>query len=391
MPAATSHAPPRVAPAWIYLLAWLAIAVGAISFASAVRMADPAPAWRALLVNFLFWVSVAQGAVIWSVVFRITRTSWSAPVNRIGHSAYAILPFFLIAFVGIIVGRHHLFPWLRLEMGNRAVWLNGPGLLLRDGIGLLAMILLSRIFVRTYLAADAGADPEHANHRLTMVGVALLFAYGIVFSLLGFDLVMSLVPTWRSELIGWYFALGGMYAGIAWLIVLTTLLRGWLDVKGLIGTTQLRYLGNLMLAFAMAMTYFMYSQALPIWYENLPHEVNWAIPRVHFQPWRSISWILIFTCYLGVFALLVIREMKEKPATLAGVALLVMASMWLERYMLVVPSLAPNAGLAPAALAALIGIGFLGLMVLTTARFLSRYPAASSLDLALEAERENWR
>jgi len=45
---------PRSVPTWVSLLAWLGVAAGAAAFALGVRRADPAPAWRALLVNFLF-------------------------------------------------------------------------------------------------------------------------------------------------------------------------------------------------------------------------------------------------------------------------------------------------------------------------------------------------
>jgi hypothetical protein len=454
----------RLAPAWVSPLAWLAVVVGAIAFAVGVRAADPAPAWRALLVNFLFWVSLAQGALIWSVIFRITRTSWSAPINRMGHAVLWFLPFCLLAFAGIIVGRGYLLPWLGHDMGDRAVWLNARGLFARDGIGLVVLVVLSWAFVRGYLRDDslvgghangdmpapqddgrtAGGHPprkglgeipalqereRRVNRRLSVLGVALLFVYMVVFSLLGFDLVMSLTPAWHSALFGWYFALGGLYLGMAWLVIVAVVVRKTgtgnafpfalpagsagrdeeeapisasvtegecaaspRPVKERIGTTELRNLGNLMLAFAMLMTYFLYSQALPIWYENLPPETGWVILRVHHQPWQALSWVLIFTCYLGVFALLVVREMKEKPATLMAVALLVLASMWLERYMLVVPSLAPKAEAHSGTplLAVLVGVGFLGVLVLTTTRFLARYPATSELDLALRMEREKW-
>ncbi|MFB3881551.1 MAG: hypothetical protein ACE149_09820 [Armatimonadota bacterium] len=395
---------PRPVPSWVRVLAWLGVAVGAVALAVGLRSSDPAPAWRALLVNFLFWVSLGQGALVWAAVFRVTRTSWSAPVNRVAHSASRFLPVCLLAFAALIAGRRYLLPWLGTEVGDRAFWLNWRSLFLRDGLGLLLLTALSWAFVRTYLRADAGPTEEGAaaDRRLSVLGVALLFGYGVVFSLLGFDLVMSLawgartelaggrgpIP-WYSTLLGWHFVVSSLYLGIAWLVMLSVLLRDWLGVRDGIATTHLRHLGNLMLAFAMAMTYFLYSQALPIWYENLPPETSFAITRIHHHPWQALCWVLLFTCYLGVFALLVVREMKEKPAALLAVSLVVLASMWLERYMLVVPSLAPRATGFPL-LAALIAIGFLGALVLTTARFLARHPAVSPLDLALAKERENW-
>ena len=176
---------------------------------------------------------------------------------------------------------------------------------------------------------------------------------------------------------------------MAALVLTSALLRRWLGAEPWLGKGQFRDLGNLLLAFAIAMTYFMYSQALPIWYENLPPEIVFALPRVHLQPWVTLSWVLLFTCYLGVFACLVLREVKERPVLLGGVAVLALAGMWLERYLLVVPSLVPKAPPFPV-VELLIGLGFLGLLVLTVLPALARRPVVSELDLALKAEQEVW-
>ena len=53
-----------------------------------------------------------------------------------------------------------------------------------------------------------------------IIGGWLCFAYAIVFTLLGFDLVMSLDPHWFSTLFGWYFFMSGMYAALAaWTLI----------------------------------------------------------------------------------------------------------------------------------------------------------------------------
>ena len=385
---------PRTMPRGLYPACALAIAVGLITFLIGATRPDPAPAWRALLVNFLFWSSVAQGAFIWAVAFRLARTTWSAPINRLGLSFIGFFPVGIIVLIVLFFGRNYYLPWIGMDLGDRRLWLNVPFVFLRDGVGLLALFVLGLAYVRTYLVVDqATTRPEHAgteeieraSRRLSVLGILLALVYFAVYTLLAFDLAMSLIPTWHSTLFGWYFALGGLYVGMAALIVMAVTLRRWLGVAEQIGPARFLDLGNLLMAFAMAMTYFFFAQALVIWYENLPHEVSFAIPRVNFQPGRTLSWLVVGTCYLGPFALLVVREMKENPRTLLPVALLAMVGMWLERYMLVMPSLATRPGEVPL-LTLLIGIGFLGIMVSITARFLARYPAQGALDLVLEKD-----
>jgi len=389
-------------PGWVSSVAGLGVAVGLVSFILGAMSRNPAPTWRALLINFLFWTSLAQGAVMWGVIFRIARAGWSPAVNRIAHAAVWFLPFTVAVFVALFFGRRFYLAWIHTDIGDREVWLNVPSLFLRDGFALVVLVLLSWAFVYTYVRADrAGVRPEltgtgegeaaeRVSRRLSVLGVILAFAYGIAYTLFGFDLVMALTPEWYSTLFGWYFGLGGLYAGMAAVIVIAIAARSWLGVSDMIGKSQLRDLGNLLLAFAMAMTYFFYSQALPIWYENLPPETSFAISRAHLQPWQTLSWIVVFTCYLGVFALLVIREMKENARTLVAVALFAAAAMWLERYMLVAPSLVPRSAIFPTQVL-LVGAGFAGVFVLAVTGFLARHPHPSPLDLVLQEERDRWQ
>lgn len=396
VPATTERAPlPRPVSAWIYASAVAGLVVGLAAFVLGALGPTPAAAWQALLINFLFWSSLAQGAFLWSVAFRIARTTWSAPINRLGHSAIWFLGLSLLVFALLFAGRRFYLPWVTADLGDRAIWLSVPFLFLRDGVGLLLLFLFGLAYVRTYLRHDSNSVEQVSNllpwrvaaRRLSVLGVVLAVLYTITATLIAFDLIMSLLPAWYSALFGWYYWLGGLYGGMAALIVMAVLLRRWLGAD--LGRQHFQDLGNLLMALAMAMTYFFFAQALTIWYENSPPETVFALPRVHHQPWQALSWVLIGVCYLGPFALLAIREMKENPRTLCAVALLVLAGLWFERYLLIVPSLTPRYPGFPI-LVPLIGAGFLGAFILTTAPFLARLPAESPLDLALTQEREAW-
>ncbi len=392
------HALPRRVSAWVYAAALVGVVIGAVSFGLAAAAANPAPAWRALLINFLFWSSVAQGAFMWAVAFRLSRTTWSAPFDRIGQSAVGFLGISVLLFIGLFFGRRFYLPWLPMDLGDRSVWLNAPFVFLRDGAGLLVLFVLAAAFVQVRLRADSvsGAAEMDAqegglrrsDHRLSALGVSLVLVYAVVATLIAFDLVMSLMPTWFSALFGWYYLVGALYAGMAALIVAAVLLRRWLGLT--IGRQQFQHLGNLLMAFAMLMTYFFFSQALVIWYENLPPETAFAIPRLRMQPWGALSWVAVWACCLGPFFLLVVREMKENPRMLFAVSVLVSCAMWFERYMLVTPSLAATAPGTPI-LVPLIGVGFLGLLVLTAAPVLARLPMFGLLDAQLLREREAWQ
>ncbi len=141
----------RPLPRGVLPAAGLAVAVGAAAFVVQL-LADPAAAWRGLLVNFLFWMCLAQGAVVWAVMFRIARTSWSAPVMRVARAFMGFLPFGIAVFAVMYLGRGDLLPWLHFSVGDERWWLNAPFLWIRDGASLVIVWVLSLLFVRTYPA-----------------------------------------------------------------------------------------------------------------------------------------------------------------------------------------------------------------------------------------------
>src|SRR5574340_277798 len=259
MTAEARSLPRPVAPS-IYGAALLGVAIGAAAFGLGAASARPEAAWRALLINFLFWTSLAQGAFMWSVAFQLARTTWSAAVARVGDAMVGFLGLSALLFPALLLGRTYYLPWLNADIGDVRKWLNVPFLFLRDEVGLLLLFALAWAFVRARrsgerAAAEGGAAAlSRADRRLSALGVLLALTYTVVATLLAFDLVMSLTPGWASTLFGWYYLVGGLYGGMAALIIALTRLRGWLGVT--LRRQQCQDLGNLLMAMAMVMTYF---------------------------------------------------------------------------------------------------------------------------------------
>src|SRR5688572_17323144 len=121
-----------------------AIALGA-SFAS-----DVDRAWRAYHFNWLYFLSIAQGAMILSVVVTITRGVWSRPIRRLAMSFLAYLPIaVLLVLPSLLFGAEHIWPWIAdpnsIQPGKDA-YLNLPFMALRTIALLSALIWLNLRF-----------------------------------------------------------------------------------------------------------------------------------------------------------------------------------------------------------------------------------------------------
>src|SRR5258708_34897261 len=147
-----------VAGATMRVVAAAMVVVGAIAFVLALMRGEAAIAWQAYLVNLLFFLGVAQGALVASAAFYLTQAKWGGSTPyRLGE---AFAPFLWVGFVlffGLYFGRALIFPWVTHPVAQKAAWLNIPFLFARDGIGLGVIAAASYAFIRVSRGEDARA------------------------------------------------------------------------------------------------------------------------------------------------------------------------------------------------------------------------------------------
>src|ERR1700730_11187910 len=374
-----------VAGATTQTLAGAMIVVGAIAFVLALMHASAAIAWQAYLVNLLFFLGVAQGALVASAAFYLTQAKWGGSTPyRLGEAFAPFLWVGFFLFFGLYFGRSLIFPWVTHPIAQKAAWLNVPFLFARDGIGLGLITAASFAFIRVSrsdharawtIATDDITLPPHSIRVLAPL-VAVLFA--VVYTLISFDLVMSLAPVWRSTLFGWYFFAGAFWSGMAAMALTAVVLRGRLGEHNLFkNPTVMHDYGKMVFAFSVFWIYLMFAQYIVIWYGDLPVETFFIVQRVHHMPWSPLSVACLVLIWLIPFVVLMSVRTK-KPRMIRGTgAALGLIGMWLERYVLVVPSLSLDAiPFGPTQF--LISIGFLGAFLFSAVPGLNRVAQAAT-------------
>jgi hypothetical protein len=353
----------------------LLVVAGAIDFGVAVTRGAAVRAWDAFLVNLLFWLGIAQGGVIVSASLYLTQARWGgARVYRLAEVFVAFVPLGFALFWLLLAGRALIFPWVRHPLPQKAAWLNVPFLFERDGGGLLALTLLSLWFVRLSRRDDAvrwaesSADIELPPASIRRLAPTVIITYAIVYSLLAFDLVMSLSPVWYSTLFGAYFFAGAYWSALAAMGVLASVgLRPVPQSGGTDAARALHDIGKLVFAFSIFWAYLLWSQYLPIWYAGLPDETFFVVQRVHTLPWGVLAWSVLVLIWLVPFVGLLSRRAKRHPGVLGVVCTLGLVGMWIERYVLVTPSLSPRA-IPFGWVESLITAGFVGAFALCALR-----------------------
>jgi hypothetical protein len=216
--------------------------------------------------------------------------------------------------------------------------------------------------------------------------VVLAFAFG--YSLLAFDLIMSLAHKWVSNLFGAFYFMGSFLAALMMLAVLGIWLRRAMGLDGIYTSRQQHDLGKLCFGFTVFWAYLMWAQFLVIWYGNLPEETYFIFYRLY-GAWRPVGTAVFLLVFLIPFIGLLGVKPKTYVPTMLLFALVSIVGIWLERYLEVVPSI--NQGAGPAIGLPEIGttLLFAGLFLLSWAWFASRYPIISPRLAANALDREH--
>lgn len=386
-------------PKWLRGLLWGLLLIGVVTFLIEARGPNRLRAWQTFLVNFLFFSGMAQGGLVFAAAYDLTRARWGEGVRRLAQGMGVFLPVSLLLFLFLFVGSETLFSWILNPIPEKKIWLNLPFLFSRDLLGLLALYSFGLAYLFYSLRPEMGAavdlkrgpvpqlwalftrewrgierERERSHRLLAILSPLLVISYALIFSLLSFDLVMSLDPPFISTLFGAYFFVSSFYVGLAGTALFAVLLRKPFGLEELIGRSHFHDLGKLLFGFCLVAGDFFWSQYAVIWYGNLPEETGYVILRTKEMPWAPLALVVLIVSFLGPFLLLLSRRIKEHPITLAAVASLIVVGMWLERYLLVVPSLWHQLGLPLGWIELLMTLGFLASFLLPYLAFVTRLP-----------------
>lgn len=369
-------------------LAGLAL-LGAAVFLWAVSGEAALRAWQIYLVNYLFWSGLAIGGVVLAAIWHVSRSVWGKAFQGLAVAGTGFFPFVLVLFLPLMAAGGTLFRWARESPEHRAGWMT-PGFVFgRDLLSVALLLLLCALFAYFRLRPVLGAQWENSaqatgeppvwlkgwrglevelartERALSRLAPLLFVVFALVFTLLSYDLVVALDPHWYSTLFGGYFFFGSVYAGLAWLAVLGILLFRSGRARGVLTAKFLHPLGKLLFGFCLFHGMLFYSQYLPIWYGNLPHETEFVIVRTAGGFWPLVSWAFLLLSLPLPFVLLLGRRAKSRPLVLGTASVLILVGMWLDRFISVVPSVWREGAFPFGWAEAAITVGFAALMMLS--------------------------
>jgi Ni/Fe-hydrogenase subunit HybB-like protein len=319
--------------------------------------------WGFLITDFVFWIGISHAGTLISAILRLVNAGWRRPVTRCAEVITAFALMIGGLFPIIHLGRPWLFFWLLPYPNRRLIWPNLRSPLVWDFFAITTYLSGSLLFLILPMIPDFAIVRDKSTgvrrriygvlalgwrgttqqwHRLEsamqIMAIAIIPVAVSVHTIVSFDFSMAPVPMWHSTIFGPYFVAGAIFSGIAGLILAMAVLRRFLHLHEYLHPVHFENLGKLLLTMSLLWGYFTFNERLTTWYGNGPVEYH-ALMATQKGAYAPLFWTMVVVNFVLPLIVLGVRKFR----TITGcviVSIGVCIGMWLERFLIVVPSLA---------------------------------------------------
>jgi Ni/Fe-hydrogenase subunit HybB-like protein len=365
-----AHGPPGPAY-WIGLaIAGGTAAFGAWSYSLIVRTGlhwtglERPGMWGNLITDFVFWVGIAHSGTLISAILFLFRARFRTAVYRIAEmmTVFAVMTAGLYPILHL--GRPWLAYWLFPYPNQRELWVNFRSPLVWDVFAISTYLIVSSVFLLVGVAPDAAALRERAVgwrrglYRLLAFGwrgtdeqwrhytrAYLFFAAFAtplvvsVHSVVSWDFAVSVTPGWHSTLFPPYFVAGAILSGVAMVITILIPVRRAFRLESLIEPRHIDMLARLVILTGLIITYSYATELLLALQEHPADPERSTFLYRMTGPYAPVFWTMV-TCNCGGPLLLLWGRIRRSTPLLMGICIAINVGMWLERFNIVVTSLA---------------------------------------------------
>ncbi|MFQ5892813.1 MAG: NrfD/PsrC family molybdoenzyme membrane anchor subunit [Nitrospinota bacterium] len=314
--------------------------------------------WGVYITNFVFFIGISHAGTLISAILRLSRAEWRRAITRMAETITVLVLFFGVGNILIDMGRpdriinilkHGRFQSpLLWDVTSIATYLTASSIYLF--VPLIPDVALLRDRVRQgswrwwlYRALALRWTGTHRQRRVLGIIIGILAVLVIpiavsVHTVVSFVFAMTIQPMWHSAIFGPYFVAGAIFSGIAALIIAMAVLRRVYKLHDYIKDIHFNYLGILLLVMTLLWFYFTFAEFLTTFYGNEP--VHMAVF------WEKLAgrfawpfWVMVVSNFVIPFIILCNRYTRTVVGTVVA-SCSVIVGMWLERFIIVVPTLA---------------------------------------------------
>ncbi len=311
--------------------------------------------WGFYIVNFVFFIGISHAGTLISAILRLSKAEWRRPITRMAEVITAIV---------LAIGGLH--PILDLGRPDRMLNLLTSGRLqsplLWDVTSITAYFTASTVYLYLPMIPDIARlrdqggklkrfytflawgwqgterQKQVLNRAINILMVMVIPIAISVHTVISYIFSMTLQPGWHSTIFGPYFVVGAIFSGIAALLIVMIVFRKVYHLENYLKEIHFQHLSTLLLIMALLWFYFTFSEYLTGIFGSEPHEMD-IIMYKFTGPFAIFFWGMILCNFVIPVIILAFRRFKTITGILIA-SITVVIGMWLERFIIVVPSLA---------------------------------------------------
>jgi len=284
------------------------------------------------LLAFMFFLSLAAGALFLVIAHHLFDAGWSVPIRRfLEHMANLLFPWMALLFIPIALLAPTLYGWMTLDPPDHALHAKEP-LFTREGFYIVAVfcflswwLIASRLRYWSLEQDKTGAAlPTYRMRFWSCIGI-FLFATSLTMGAVMW--MKGLQHQWFSTMYGVYYFAGSVWMTLGTTYVLTLALDRQRVLTDVLHDHQYYFLGSLLFAFTVFYAYIHFAQYFIIWNGNMPEETFWYILREKGTWWWG-GMVIIFGHFFLPFLALLRIDVKSVASYMVPLC----AWTWLMHY-----------------------------------------------------------
>ena len=311
--------------------------------------------WGFYIISFVFFIGISHAGTLISAILRLSKAEWRRPITRMAE---------VITGIVLVIGGLH--PIIDLGRPDRIMHIFERGRLqsplLWDLTSITAYFTASTIYLYLPLIPDiallrdrggrfhklykilawgyAGTEKQkHVLEKAISILMVMVIPIAIsVHTVISWIFSMTLQPGWHSTIFGPYFVVGAIFSGIAALIIVMIVFRKAYHFEDYLKEIHFNYLGTLLLVMSLLWFYFTFAEYLTTFYGHEPVEMRVFLYKF-VGGYAPYFWLMVVCNFIIPLIFLTNKKMKTISGLLIA-SIAVTIGMWLERLIVVVPSLA---------------------------------------------------
>jgi molybdopterin-containing oxidoreductase family membrane subunit len=311
------------------------------------------------MTNLVTFIGISYGGAVVSAILRLTNAAWRAPITRLAEGMAVVSLIIGASFAIVDMGKLQHLWWVLVSSNPQSpvIW---------DIVAISTYVVATLIFFFLPLIPDTAILLNNSVHKLsswrkklysaislkwkglpgqrtllsrmmTLMAILIIPLAISVHSVLAWVFAVTSREGWHSSIFGPYFVVGALFSGVAAVILVVSAFRKAYHLEKFIGQKQFRYLGLLMLTLGATYLYFTISEFLTEGYVQYVSTVP-LLRSLLVADYAPLFWpFLIAGIIIPVLLVAIPKTRNVKGITIASA--LVVAAMWVKRFLIIVPPL----------------------------------------------------